>query len=140
MPPRPAPSPDRRGGRLLAWSLAGLAALAAWSAWLRGSPPAPATTRSLWLRRDRYLDRPVDVAGTLERFLPGGPNEHFALEDEGFRVGLRGAAPETLLPLLGRRVDAQGVFEFSESYGGYVQVERLSPSAGSAARSGPSSP
>lgn len=118
---------ESRGGRLLAWSLAGLAALAAWTSWQRARPPVRTDARTLWMSRDHWLDRRVEVEGVVERYAAGTDDEHYALEDGGFRVGLRGAEPDALSRLLGRRARAVGLFEFSESFGIYVQVERLDP-------------
>lgn len=123
---------DRK--RLLLASCA-LAAPLGWlaaSSWLSSAEtPADVPVRLLWMERERWEGRKVRTAGTLKRFLEGKPRDHFALEDEGFRVGLRGE-PGELDGLLGRRLSVEGRFRFDPDVGIYVTPERI--------RAGPAPP
>jgi hypothetical protein len=69
----------------------------------------------------------VEVAGELKEFGAGTADDHFALEDDGFRVGVRGDARPEARTLLGRRVRARGVFVFTEKTGAYLESPTLTP-------------
>ncbi|MFI5361284.1 MAG: hypothetical protein ACHQ49_04885 [Elusimicrobiota bacterium] len=88
----------------------------------RFAAPVPATTRQLWSDRDAWTGRRIEVVGELKEFGAGTPDDHFALEDDGFRVGVRPAEAT----FLGRRVRARGVFVFTEKTGGYLESPMLS--------------
>ena len=94
------------------------------------APPVVAATRQLWLDRDAWTGRKVEVVGDLKEFGAGTPDDHYALEDEGFRVGVRGDARPTAQTLVGTRVRARGVFVFTEKTGGYLESPELTPSGG----------
>jgi len=87
-------------------------------------PPLRVTAHDLFMQREKWLGRRVLVDGVLERFSPAA-GEYFALEDAGFRVGLRGGDPAALREEVGRRVTAEGEFGFGDGYGAYVELERL---------------
>lgn len=57
----------------------------------------------------------------------GTEGEHYAVEENGFRVGLRGVAGPAPKTLVGRRVVARGVFVFSEKGGGALESPALAP-------------
>jgi hypothetical protein len=89
------------------------------------APPVAAAARQLWLDRDHWTGRFVEVSGELKEFGAGTPDDHFALEDDGFRVGVRGDARPEPRTLVGRRVRARGVFVFTEKTGGYLDSPAL---------------
>lgn len=105
------------------------AAILGWlaaSAWLASSEtPADVPVRLLWMERERWEGRKVRTAGVLKRFLQGQPRDHFVLEDEGFRVGVRGEPKERLERLQGRRLEVEGRFFFDRDFGIYVTPERI---------------
>ncbi|MDE2491586.1 MAG: hypothetical protein KGM24_12135 [Elusimicrobia bacterium] len=131
---RRGPSADAYGRTAAAAAALAGAALLGAALWGLGrlSPPAPTTTRALWMSRETWAGRRVDVLGALEVFSPGKPGEHWVLQDGNFRVGVRGLSDAVLNPLLGRRVRARGVFAFSESYGGYLDAPALTPAPAAA--------
>ena len=67
----------------------------------------------------------VEVVGELKAFSPGTADAHSAIEDDGFRVGVRGDACPAPKTFLGRRVRARGVFVFTENTGGYLESPSL---------------
>ena len=93
----------------------------------RCAAPVPASTSQLWRDRDAWTGRNVAVVGELKVFLPGTDDEHYAIDDDGFRVGVRGEARPEPRTLLGRRVRARGVFVFTEKTGGYLESPALTP-------------
>jgi hypothetical protein len=93
----------------------------------RCAAPAPVLARALWQDRDPWTGKNVEVVGELKEFSPGTPDAHFALEDDGFRVGVRGDARPEPRTLLGKRVKARGVFVFTEKTGGYLESPELTP-------------
>lgn len=104
-----------------------VAALAALFVQHRCAAPAPVSIRELWQNRDVWTGKNVEVVGELKAFSPGTADSHSAIEDEGFRVGVRGDAKPEPHSLLGHRVRARGVFVFTEKYGGYLESPSLSP-------------
>jgi hypothetical protein len=108
-------------------SLLAAGALAALFLQRRCAAPAPVPARELWLNRDSWTGKKVEVVGELKSFSPGTADAHSVIEDEGFRVGVgAGARPEPRT-LLGRRVRARGVFVFTEKNGGYLESPALDP-------------
>ena len=93
----------------------------------RCAAPSAAAPRQLWLARDAWTGRNVEVVGDLKEFSPGTADAHYALEDDGFRVGVRGDARPEARTLAGRRVRARGVFVFTEKTGGYLESPTLAP-------------
>lgn len=93
----------------------------------RCAAPVPVATRELWFHRDAWTGRSVEVVGELKEFLPGTPKAHFAIENDTFRVGVRGDARPDARTLLGRRVRARGVFIFTEKTGGCLVSPTLAP-------------
>jgi hypothetical protein len=93
------------------------------------APPVAAAARRLWLDRDHWTGRFVEVSGELKEFGAGTPDDHFALEDDGFRVGVRGDARPEAKTLVGQRVRARGVFVFTEKTGGYLESPVLIPTS-----------
>jgi hypothetical protein len=108
-------------------SLLAVGALAAVIVQHRCAAPVPVRTRELWQNRDAWTGRNVEAVGELKEFLPGTDDAHFAIEDDGFRVGVRGEARPEPKSLLGRRVRARGVFVFTEKTGGYLESPSLTP-------------
>lgn len=94
----------------------------------RCAAPAPVAARELWRDRDAWTGRRVEVSGVLKAFSPGTADEHYAIEDDGFRVGVRGEARPAPGTLLGRRVRARGTFVFTEKTGGYLESPSMAPS------------
>jgi hypothetical protein len=92
----------------------------------RYSAPVPVLTRELWRDRDAWTGRKVEVVGQLIAFSTGTADAHSAIDDDGFRVGVRGDARPEPKTLLGRRVRARGVFVFTEKTGGYLESPALS--------------
>lgn len=99
-------------------SLALVAALIGFVVTARRAPPVAASTKVLWMAREKWAGKTVETVGELKEFEAGTPREHYALENDGFRVGVRGKSAAELAPLLGRRVRARGVFVFTEKTGG----------------------
>ena len=89
--------------------------------------PVPVRARDLWQNRDAWTGKKVEVAGELKAFAAGTADAHFAIEDDGFRVGVRGESRPEPSAVLGRRVRARGVFVFTEKTGGYLESPSLSP-------------
>jgi hypothetical protein len=104
-------------------SLLAAGALVALFLRLRYAAPIPVSTQALWRDRDAWTGRKVEVIGELIAFSTGTADAHFAIEDEGFRVGVR-PKPQGLV---GRRVRARGVFVFTEKTGGYLESPTLAP-------------
>ena len=96
----------------------------------RCAAPAPVPTRELWRDRDAWTGRNVEVVGVLKAFSTGTVDAHFAIENDGFRVGVLGEARPEPQTLLGRRVRARGVFVFTEKTGGYLESPSLVPASG----------
>jgi hypothetical protein len=92
----------------------------------RCAAPVPVLTRELWRDRDAWTGRKVEVVGQLIAFSTGTADAHSAIDDDGFRVGVRGDARPEPKTLLGRRVRARGVFVFTEKTGGYLDSPALS--------------
>ena len=69
----------------------------------------------------------MEVVGELREFSAGSADAHYALDEDGFRVGVRGEARPEPRTLLGRRVRARGVFVFTEKTGGYLESPSLVP-------------
>ena len=108
-------------------SITAVAALAILFIQHRFAAPIPVRTSVLWRDRDPWTGKNIEVVGELKEFSPGTPDAHFALEDDGFRVGVRGEARPEPRTLLGRRVRARGVFVFTEKTGGYLESPALTP-------------
>src|SRR4051812_936630 len=110
----------------VALSLAAVAALGALflQHWLAAA--APVSIRELWMNRDAWTGKKVEVAGELKAFSPGTADAPSAIEEDGYRVGVRGDARPAPKSLLGHRVRARGVFVFTEKYGGYLESPALS--------------
>ena len=108
-------------------SVLAVAALASLFVQRRCAAPAAATSRQLWIDRDAWTGQYVEVVGELKEFSPGTADTHYALEADGFRVGVRGDARPEARTLIGRRVRARGVFVFTEKAGGYLESPSLSP-------------
>jgi hypothetical protein len=89
-------------------------------------PPLRVTAQTLFMHREQWLGKRVIVDGTLELFSPGA-GQYFAVEDQGFRVGLKGGDPAVLKDDVGRRISAEGEFGFVDGFGAYVSLERLDP-------------
>lgn len=89
-------------------------------------PPLRVSAETLFMHREQWLGKRVIVDGTLELFSPG-PGEYFALEDQGFRVGLKGGDPAVLKSDVGHRLSAEGEFGFVDGFGAYVSLERFEP-------------
>ena len=104
-------------------SLLAVGALAALFFQRRCAAPVPVSTRELWQNRDAWTGRKVEVVGELIAFSTGTADAHAAIEDGGFRVGVR-PEPRTLI---GRRVRARGVFVFTEKTGDYLESPELDP-------------
>jgi hypothetical protein len=104
-------------------SLLAAGALAALFVQRRCAAPVPVSTRELWRNRDAWTGRKVEVVGELIAFSTGTADAHSAIEDDGFRVGVR-PAPGAFF---GRRVRARGVFVFTEKTGGYLESPSLAP-------------
>ncbi|MFI5347915.1 MAG: class I SAM-dependent methyltransferase [Elusimicrobiota bacterium] len=102
-------------------------ALAALFVQRRCAAPIPVVTGELWRDRDAWTGRNVEVVGELKSFSPGTADEHAVIEDDGFRVGLRGRTRPEPRTLLGHRVRARGVFVFTEKTGGYLESAALTP-------------
>lgn len=115
-------------GRHVLLSLLAAGSIAALAAQRRCAAPVQVSVRELWDGgRDRWTGRSVQVAGELKEFAAGTEGEHYAVEEDGFRVGLRGEASPAPKTLLGRRVVARGVFVFSEKGGGALDSPVLAP-------------
>jgi hypothetical protein len=129
LPVRRGPDADAYGRTAVAAAALAGAALLGGILWGLGRLPAPVptTARTLWMSRETWAGRRVEVSGTLEVFAAGEPGEHWVLQDGNFRVGVRGLSPAVLRPLVGRRVQARGVFAFSESYGDALMSPALTP-------------
>jgi hypothetical protein len=110
-------------------SLAAIAALGALFVQHRFAAPARVAIRELWLNRDVWTGKNVEVEGELKAFSPGTADAHSAIEEDGFRVGVRGDAKPAPNTLLNQRVRARGVFVFTEKFGGYLESPSLSPAA-----------
>ena len=108
-------------------SFIAVGALAALFIQHRCGAPVPVAIRELWQNRDVWTGRNVEVVGVLKAFSPGTADSHSAIEDDGFRVGVKGDAKPEPRTLLGQRVRARGVFVFTEKYGGYLESPALSP-------------
>ena len=93
----------------------------------RCAAPVPVLARELWQNRDAWTGRNVEVVGQLIAFSTGTADAHSAIDDDGFRVGVRGDARPEPKTLLGRRVRARGVFVFTEQTGGYLESPTLAP-------------
>jgi hypothetical protein len=89
--------------------------------------PVPVAARDLFLNRDAWTGKKVEVVGELKEFLSGTADAHSAIEEDGFRVGVRGDARPEPRALFGRRVRARGVFVFTEKTGGYLESPALGP-------------
>ena len=92
----------------------------------RCAAPTSATSRQLWRDRDAWTGRNVEVIGELKEFSPGTVDAHFAIENDGYRVGVRGETRPEARTFVGRRVRARGVFVFTEKTGGYLESPALS--------------
>ena len=108
-------------------SFLAVGALAALFIQRRCAAPIPVVARELWRDRDAWTGRNVEVVGELKSFSPGTADEHSVIEDDGFRVGLRGRTHPDPRTLLGRHVRARGVFVFTEKTGGYLESAALTP-------------
>ncbi len=108
-------------------SLLAVGALAAVIIQHRCAAPVPVRTRELWRDRDAWTGRNVEVVGDLIAFSTGTADAHSAIDDDGFRVGVRGEAHPEAKTLLGRRVRARGVFDYTEKTGGYLESPSLTP-------------
>src|SRR6185312_10889654 len=108
-------------------SVLAVAALAALFIQHMLAAPAPVSIRELWMNRDAWTGKKVEVVGELKAFSPGTADAHSAIEEDGFRVGVRGDAKPSPKSLLGQRVRARGVFVFTEKFGGYLESPSLSP-------------
>jgi hypothetical protein len=93
----------------------------------RCAAPVAATPRQLWTAHETWAGRRVETIGAMKVFSPGTPDAHFALEDDGYRVGVRGLPPAAAAAWVGRRVTARGTFVFTEKTGGYLDAPELSP-------------
>lgn len=113
-------------GKHVLLSLAAVGALAALFIQHRFAAPVPVAIRELWQNRDVWTGKNVEVVGELKAFSPGTADAHSAIEEDGFRVGVRGDARPAPKTLLGRRVRARGVFVFTEKFGGYLESPTLS--------------
>lgn len=91
----------------------------------RCGTPVPVAIRELWMNRDAWTGKDVEVVGELKAFSPGTADAHSAIEEDGFRVGVRGDAHPAPKSLLGHRVRAHGVFVFTEKFGGYLESPAL---------------
>jgi hypothetical protein len=91
----------------------------------RLAPPVAASTKAMWMAREKWAGKTVETVGELKEFEAGTPDDHYALENDGYRVGVRGIPAPVLAPLLGRRVRARGVFVFTEKAGGYLDAPVL---------------
>jgi hypothetical protein len=89
--------------------------------------PTPVAIRELWQNRDAWTGKKVEVVGELLAFSPGTADAHSAIEEDGFRVGVKGDAKPEPRTLLGHRVRARGIFVFTEKFGGYLESPSLSP-------------
>ena len=114
-------------GKHVLLSLAAIGALTALFIQRRCGAPVPVAIRELWQNRDAWTGRNVEVVGELKAFSPGTAGAHSAIEEDGFRVGVKGDAKPELRTLLGHRVRARGVFVFTEEFGGYLESPTLSP-------------
>jgi hypothetical protein len=119
-----APAKAPRSAAAVALLGAAVFAAALWGL-SRLSRPVPVTTKDLWLHRDRWTGRRVQVDGTLKIFLAGTKLQHYALEDRSFRVGVVGLPSAALTPLLDHRLRATGVFVFDETRGGVLESPAL---------------
>ena len=107
-------------------SVLAVAALAALFIQHLVAAPAPVAIRELFMNRDAWTGKKVEVVGELKAFSPGTADAHSAIEEDGFRVGVRGDAKPAPKSLLGHRVRARGVFVFTEKFGGYLESPSLS--------------
>ncbi len=96
--------------------LVGLLVIGVVGSWsTRDVDPAAADIREVWEHHEMYEGQSLRVTGTLKRFLPGLPKEHFVVESEdGYRIGVEAAG---LQPLDGAPVDAVGQVTFDEERG-----------------------
>ena len=108
-------------------SVLAVAALAALFIQHLVAAPTPVAIRELFMNRDAWTGKKVEVVGELKAFSPGTADAHSAIEEDGFRVGVRGDARPAPKSLLGRCVRARGVFVFTEKFGGYLESPSLSP-------------
>jgi hypothetical protein len=111
----------------LAISALAISALAALFVQHMIAAPTPVAIRELFMNRDAWTGKKVEVVGELKAFSPGTADAHSAIEEDGFRVGIRGDAKPEPKSLLGQRVRARGVFVFTEKFGGYLESPALSP-------------
>jgi hypothetical protein len=92
----------------------------------RCAAPASASTEQLWADRDAWTGKTVEVVGDLKEFGAGTADDHFVVEDKGYRVGVRGDARPAARTMVGTTVRARGVFVFTEKTGGYLESPELS--------------
>jgi hypothetical protein len=92
----------------------------------RFAAPARPTIEQLWMQRDPWTGKTVEVVGDLKEFEAGTPGAHLVIENEGYRVGVRGETKPPARSLVGLRVRARGVFVFTEKTGGYLESPELS--------------
>jgi len=89
--------------------------------------PRDVPIAALWNSPEGYEGQMVRTSGTLRVFYVDSPEEHFVVEDdEQYRVGLRGAAPDEMSLLAGQRVTVVGKLGFAEDFGVYIEVASLS--------------
>jgi hypothetical protein len=114
-------------GKHVLLSLLAVGALVALFLQHRLAAPVPVQTVELWRNRDSWTGRKVEVVGRLIAFSTGTADAHSAIDDDGYRVGVRGDARPEPKTLLGQRVRARGVFVFTEKTGGYLESPELAP-------------
>lgn len=85
-----------------------------------------ASTGDLWAAPQRYEGRRVRTTGVVLRINAGEPDEHYVLEGTAQRrVELRGADPDQLSAMLGRRAEVIGRFHFTETTGLGIEVDSI---------------
>ncbi len=82
----------------------------------------PSLEELVW-ESESFEGKPVRVTGTVRAFATGTPGEHFVVEDaKQNRVEIFGVPRETLRSLTDGELTIEGVFDFEDGVGRYIDV------------------